>query len=262
MAFKQKIKRAWTLAEIMIVFIIIGMVTAATITTTRAKANYYLNKFMYYSAYSNLQAGMEETIKDLGSIPASGNGLCTYLANLYNTVGAVDCTRSGTASFTNADMNFRATNGLRFFNLGVAGPTGVNLNTGSAPTVTTVNAYTVYIDIDGDKRNSTLNNDVFRFYVRADNGRVLPFPNEAGAINMNFLSVAVRYPTATGPVWVTRDQNFKGAFCRYLGYYMGSGAGSVCTAAEITDYNAGCSPASGHVCELVTNKPRYSLFAL
>ncbi len=31
--------------------------------------------------------------------------------------------------------------------------------------------------------------------------------------------------------------------------------------AQINTYNANCSPASGHVCELVVHKPKYALFS-
>lgn len=200
----KKIK-AFTLAEMAVVFMILGLIATATFTITKSKSNYYLNKFMYYSAFNNLQKGIEELAAagcsddDLlttpsphpycatrYSLPLIGHngtlrGLCDRLAaEEFNTVGTIDCTKTITGNpgtFTLANANFTTTNGMRFFNFG------------STPTA---NAYTVYIDIDGPKRNAILNEDVMKFNVYT-NGTFLPAPNSIGANDANYLSASVKY---------------------------------------------------------------------
>lgn len=250
-SFNKRMKSGLTFAEIIMVLIVMAVVATATITVTKAKAEYYLNKFMYYSAYFNLKEGMSQIIDDHSNIPTTGATLCAYMSDLYNTVGTVDCSRSGTTSFISSKINFSVTNGFKFFNL-AANPS----------TVGSSDVYTIYIDIDGNKdikEPSKLNSDVFSFYVKVSDGTVLPNPNETPATDRNYLSASVKYLDASmNYVRIVNDTNFKNAFCSYKGYYTGS----TCTAEELATYNAYCSSSSGHICELTINKPRYYLFAL
>lgn len=135
--------------------------------------------------------------------------LCNELSNLLNTVGTVDCSKTITGApgtFTSANANFTTTNGMRFFNFGST-PAGT-----SDPLV---KLFTVYIDIDGPKRNSVLNEDVMKFNLYT-NGVVLPDYDSIGANDPNYLSASVKYwETATNKYEeLLTSVSYREAYCK------------------------------------------------
>lgn len=161
-----KIKTAFTLMELMIALVIIGVVSVVTVKILSSR-NDYVYKYMYNATLKDLKMGVgtliaEGTADSKGNLykylPANGHtsnedGFCDRLSSILNTVGPSDCTRTITdeaGPFDTTTANFIATNGMRFFNFG------------SDPTN---NIYTIYVDIDGAKGNSQFNSDVYRFWI-------------------------------------------------------------------------------------------------
>lgn len=252
---------AFTLAEVMLTLFIMGIVGSFVININKSRTN-YVNKFMYYSAFNNLQQGIGEIIgegcraEDLAATPspycaaskalplighnADSRGLCDRLSDLYNTTGPIDCTQTGTTT-----PNFATKNDARYFNLGSNAVS---------------NSYTVYIDIDGTKRTGTLGVDLLPFFVTTA-GVVYPYyvaSDATGASNgatlTGYLSTNVAYKNASGVyVFVDNGVSYYTAVCEKNGTYYGSS----CSAATVTTYTNNCAPATGHTCEVIINKPGY-----
>jgi type II secretory pathway pseudopilin PulG len=249
---KKSFKRiAFTMAEVMIVVVIIGLLALVgmkTITFQRAK---YDNKYMTYSAYKALRDGAAE-LKAAGCwdsdktnaycdeviyLPkighnATSRGLCDRLADLYNTSGTVYCTQKATdANVSTATPNFALTNGMKFYNLGD--------NASS-------NLFTVYVDIDGTRRSSILDDDIVKFTINDQTGVVLPYYNTIAATSTSYLSTSVGYRDAITNkgvyTWVISNVPMKTAYCAAYGSYPNT----TCT------INATCQT---HACDVVVDEP-------
>lgn len=261
--FCKKIK-AFTLAEVAIVFMVLAIIAAATIKITKAKSSYYLNKFMYYSAFENLKLGIAELIitgctsSDISSgycpspssLPtvayttAGSRSLCARLVEEeFNTTGSVDCSlpASDATDFKTATPNFITTNGMRFFNFGTdADPTS--------------KIYTVYIDIDGEKRNAVLDEDVMKFIIDTTNKVVLPDASSKGANTTDYLKASIRYLDATNNiVWLLVSKDYRQALC--TAGQANTADTAYCDAnSTYIGYskNAACNT---YQCEVLINKP-------
>lgn len=257
-------KMAFTMAETMITLSIIAIVAVAISKIAKSRTNYE-TKFMTYSAFSVLAQGLGVLISDgctttpvtgdvakgycasAASLPSTGHnadsrGLCDRLTNVFNTVGAVNCsaaTATTTAAFIDTNLNFKLANGLKFFNLNTAAP------------------YTIYVDLNGDKGSHTLGQDVVAFTVNT-NGLILPTSGTTAATDTNYLSASVKYlddftsPTNAVEVWVERGVSFYTATCDATGSYNG-------TACATTVYNNNClSSLTPHrICQVIIDKPGY-----
>lgn len=262
-SFCKKVK-AFTLAEVAITLMVLALIASATIKITKSRSTQYLNSFMYYSAFTNLQKGIEELVAvgcDNGTAPndltkgycaaqyslpinghnADSRGLCDRLVTEeFNTAGTVDCTRtisSETGQFDTAHANFITTNGMRFFNFAS--------NAAGGPPI----FYTVYIDIDGPKRNSVLNEDVMKFKVFT-NGTFLPFIDSNGGNLTSYLSASVRYKDENGVRnWPKISVSYKEAACT-------AGKAQPIDSGYCGSYTAD-SRCSTYICELLINKPEF-----
>lgn len=262
----KKIK-AFTLAEVTVVIVIIGIVAATTLGISKRKGAYYVNKYMSYAAFTALQDGVVEMLIEgctpndvasaycaapMGVIPqyvnAGTRGFCNRLSDIFNTIGASSCTASVTSEtgqFDLAHTSFRTSNGLRFF---------------YASAVYPVANYTMYIDIDGARRNGKLNDDVIKFNVTTT-GTVLPSSDSKIATDTGYLTASVRYPIANSPnfQYVATGVNYLTAVCDATGAYTGVTC-SVAVPASVTIYNNNCRSATGNLCEVVIDKPKAPLF--
>lgn len=248
----------FTLAELAVVMAIIGIIAAISIKISKSKS-IYESQFMTYSAYTNLKHAVGEIVadgwQDAADVSQTGIpdiwdnataprfGLCQRFAvsstegcpacGVFNVVGTPDCTTSTTTTFTDANLAFTTTNGQRYFYSGTASPD-----------------YIIYIDINGTKGNSTLNEDVIGFTVSAGSsgGVVLPIYNTPPATNTNYLSASVRYRNASGNmIMVDQGVSLQTATCDAFGTY-----GS--TPCSTTNYTTYCQT---NLCEVIINKPGY-----
>lgn len=244
--------KAFTMAEVMISIMIMSVLAMATIGINKSRTT-YINKYMYYSAFTNLTAGIGELIAagctatdvtngicaTTKTLPIKGHdavnsrGLCDRIVDIFNTVGTINCNlTTAPANYTDSNLNFTTTNGARYFGFGVDPVSSV---------------YTVYIDIDGKSRNATLNQDVMKFFVQTD-GTIYPDSSTAniGPNNTNYLSASVSYVDSSGnTIWLERGVTYKQAVCDAKGVYY---------AAVSCSINPTCST---NICSVTTDKPGY-----
>lgn len=170
-------------------------------------------------------------------IPGANNGVCDRLVDIINTVGTVDCSLTATSGFKTATPNFVTANGIRYFNFGSnADADGV---------------YTIYADIDGNKRNGVLNEDVLAFNIYLD-GSIFPTSDSIAANNRTYLSASVIYENTDGTLeYPLNGVSYREALCK---------AGLGPSTAYCTGYSTitACS-AGNHECSLVINKPQLTL---
>lgn len=271
---KRKNISAFTLLEMMVIFIIMGIIAAAVAKIAKTRTD-YTNQYMYYAAYTAIKDGMSELIaigclsSDLEvcgttkSLPLKGHvadntGFCDRISDLYNTVGTVNCDTStdippGTTDFSSKTPNFVTTNNLRFYNM-AADPIPMSYDPSSgAGDEISLQTYVFYVDIDGPKRHSILNQDVVRFYVLQDDAKLMFDPTSVGSTNLAYLSASVRYKDSSRVYhWLDRGVSLQRAMCI---------SGSVpyinfCDNFGITRDTTNC-PASGSTCEVIINKPGY-----
>lgn len=244
---KQLFKRAFTLAELMIAFMIIAIVATITVQGIRLRDN-IITRYLSYSAIKNLQLLVGEVLADgfngdkllpdFGYV-GDGTGFCEKISNKVNTIGTTDCNNVLRESvFTPANANFITANGFVFFNFGVA-PT---------PLVTTESDryFTVNIDIDGKRGSSVDNEDVQEFRIYRD-GRLLPISTSKMATDKNYLTASVKYKDGSGNTnWLSKSVSYKEALC-VSGYIDPAivGCGGIAK-------NALCDT---NTCEVVINKP-------
>lgn len=269
-------KNAFTLMEIMIVFLIIGIVSAVTIDINRSVVN-FRSKYMYFSAFTNLTQAVAElttegcTSTDTAvcptlnskSLPIVGHntsltGFCDRLSTVFNVLD-VDATTNATpdcsialpaaTGFDTRVPNIVTRNDTRYFNLS-ANPVG--------------GVYTVYVDVNGEKGDHVLGIDVIPIMVNTA-GNVYPFYSSANAslsiaaTDTDYLTASVKYSvpvvdvngvtTGFNDTWVEQGVNYLTAICSLNGTYYGTACEST------TNYTNNCAPAKGHECEIEINKP-------
>lgn len=278
---------AFTLAEVLVVLLVIGIIITAGMGVQRAKKN-YVNKFMAYSAFTNLKSGIDELVAEgctdddlkpqvdgisyvckgkSGYIPQVGQGgwgynnrgLCERLTDKYNIVGNPNCNQpvvsSGTTNFNGLTPNFKVTNSMKFYNFG-SNPTQYGSNY----------VYTVYLDIDGDARKGILGDDVLAFDISTDGGVILD--NSANMANVidttDYLTADVRYFDRTNQKYVypVSGLSYRQAICQAdavpasittpAAYCNGISRISVCSSTP--------TPPASNSCEVVLDKPHFMFF--
>lgn len=258
----KKIK-AFTMAEIMITMMIIGIVSLATYGVTRAQTS-YATKYQYYSTFINLQKAIGQLLADgytlsgsttiYKSLPTNGNrtsanvtnpdGLCHRLTEIMNTVGPISYTKTATDAtiFTivGNNQNFTTTNGTRYFGFGQL------VANGATP-------YNVYVDIDGSKGSSVLNTDVMKFIINTD-GSIFPDPASKGATDTKYLSASVRYRDNTGNlVIIERGVSYYQAVCDA----NPPGANPILYNTTTCSRSAAAANCATNTCEVIINKPGF-----
>lgn len=267
--FKNRNKKAFTLAEVMVALVVMSIVLAVTIKINKSRTDYF-NKFMTYAALSDLKSGAGVllsdgcTSSDTTACPTKGNktlplkgqasdslGLCYRLVDAFNTIGTTDCTQTASdgTNFSTAVPNFKLSNGIAFYNFGSNATSGL---------------YTVYVDLDGQRTGSknTLGQDVLKFTIRTTDagttpnnfaGEVLPYYNSGSATGSvaatqtSYLSASVRYRSGGNYVMVDNGVSYYTATCDATGAYNG-------TACATQTHTDNCV---SNVCEVVINKPGY-----
>jgi len=239
-----KTKKAFTLAEIAVVFVIIALIAVVGIKITKSGTN-LINKYMSYAAFINLKQGMGELIADDATLPAYGvaptthDGLCEKLTDVINTIGDVSCSLTATAAsnFKTATPNFVTANGIRYFNFGSnADADGI---------------YTIYVDIDGSKRNGVLNEDVLAFNIYL-NGCVIPEKTSVAANSINYITAVIQYKDSSGAtVRPLQGVSYREALCK-----AGRGPSTAyCDATSLypayTTTITECNTSSGNDCEVM-----------
>jgi Tfp pilus assembly protein PilE len=199
--FKKPIgfkKIAFSLAEVMLVCFIIGIVSVVSIRIASSRKTYAI-KMMYFAANKNLKQAADYAQAmgykaDDGSVvykfPDTGNKFCNYLKDIFNIVETENCSATASAGdFVKGKSpaptpSFRLSNDVTFYNVG----SNVINKTGS-----TDGYYDLFIDVNGqDKGDNVLNADVFEFYV-TPSAKFYPSQSSAPANNSSFITAHVNY---------------------------------------------------------------------
>jgi len=140
-------KKAFTLAETLIVLVIIGVIASLTIPTLMKNVSYNNDKVLFKSAYKIVETAVSDLISDVAIYPAGQLDitLCNNFANKMNTLGNINCTSS---DYGNKMPNFVTSNGMAWYGLDLADFNPVD--------------YTIFgVDIDGiNKGTNTLHSDI------------------------------------------------------------------------------------------------------
>lgn len=270
---KIKKNKAMTLAEVMVMFFVIGVVATVTLGITSSKAD-YAKKYMYYSAYNNIKQAIGINMADGFNSPTTSTleralpnrahlqdpahptnwiGFCDVMVNTINTVGTTRCDYStalnDASNFASATPSFTATNGVVYYNFGVDPTALVGNNILSQ-------VYTVYVDIDGKNRGkSLLSEDIMKFTIdRA--GNVFPWHTSIGANSLKYMSTSIKYNSPTGLNWLAKGLTYRQGACQ-SGLTTNATycpAEAQYTKSSICCITPSCS-AGTFPCDLVINKP-------
>ena len=110
---------AFTLAEILLVFAFIGVISVAYAVDSRSKIETTQKKLLVYNLFKTLDLASNEIARTNNDVvPDNGETFCNKLAELFNTVGEVNCSSSLTSFGTNFfTPNFVTSNGMSFYNV-------------------------------------------------------------------------------------------------------------------------------------------------
>lgn len=217
--YKDSSKIAFTLAEMLITIVIIGIVAALTLPNLIANYQKQVTVGKLKKAYSLLSQVAQKSIADNGEISfPQGERIDAEIAkNFFNMYwlpyfDGVDILKNKQFFYKyqngeqmpitiySADdfgrIFFTTKDGISYFVL-IKGTKYIYDNDGNV--VSSYNTYTtnqeVYVDINGLSSPNIIGKDVFRFRVDFDKGVVLPYGN--------------KYPSAT----LTSDCNNTGFYC-------------------------------------------------
>ena len=272
---KFNLKKAFTMSEVMVIFTVIAFISLATIGITKAKisnarmALYYatLNNMMLISGnmiadgFYKTGVGLEKKLPaSAHAQDANGNGIgfCDKFIEAVNSVGNETCTpastiANGTTDFSSRSnaINFKLTNGMTFYNVGVD-------PTVSATSDPKEEIYTIYIDIDGDKKGkSKLNDDVVKLQLNRL-GYVYPANNSLWANDPKKLSASVKYYVGSSINWIKKEISYREAFC-LAGLEPNS---TYCNAVSVDGTNyptvSKSATCTTNICIPVLNKPLFA----
>ncbi len=256
MSINNRKNKAFTVAEVMITLVILSIICLLWIKDVQLKKEKYYNNFFSYSSLDNLVKSTDIILhegctsadvtngvctSEINNLPqvayyAGERGFCNRMADLFNTIGPVICNPTeisgSTSNFVTYTPNFISSNGMKFYNF--------HVNPIS-------NKYTVYVDIDGNQRDSVLNEDILEFIINI-NGTMLPSPTSSIATNKEYLAASIRYYNS-GYSWADEDVTYYKAVCDKYGNYDG-------VACSNSIYTSICSV---HLCEIIVKKPSFFL---
>lgn len=150
-------KKAFTLAEMMVVLVVIGVVAALAISPlTKNMADN--NKILFKSAYRLVETTVNELASDIALYPAgelvntlTSNSFQNDFASKLNTVGTVD--NAKISNYSTKNSNFVTSNGMAWY--------GFNLVNNFIP-----DPANIWVDIDGkDKGKNILGIDIMTIQV-------------------------------------------------------------------------------------------------
>ena len=221
----KKLKKytAFTLAEILIVFSIIGIISAITLMTTKRMAT--TDKYAYERAYDTLRtaaynafAESDSQWTEAGTGNVTPQSICRGLAKYINSQGATNvasnddkfkgdpdkgyCNTSiptratiSTDNFNGIVPDFIANNGMKFYITNEIVQTNVRDDI-SDTNNSSVAFKIVYIDLDGeDGQNMISAGDVVAFAI-TNNADVIPLG--LPAYDKHYLTARVIYPESVG----------------------------------------------------------------
>ena len=208
--FNNKIKKAFTMAEVLITLIIIGTIAAVTIPGLKKHASLEENVASLKKAYStlssatkivethhgdmkrwgNLTSNQEETTtEEEKETPQGLNSALNYYAKAMNSIltcksNEEGCwtqtkdlqgsTYGGAKNISQNGVGLKTADGMNWSFSGTDNPAAYGVQN------STTNSILVWVDTNGEKKPNMLGMDVFAFIIHPDDG-VVP----AGAANQS-----------------------------------------------------------------------------
>lgn len=156
-------RRAMTLTETLLVFIIIGIIASFTMSSLRPWERQYRDSYM--RIYNVLKLALYNSMVDLNDFPRTKTSLCTKLVDYMNTAGNVTTCNPQNLGNNPADADFTVdssiilSNGMRMW---LGSKDAFTCTDDESKTceyftddATGVKYYYVYIDINGDTKPNT-----------------------------------------------------------------------------------------------------------
>lgn len=200
----NKVKKAFTMAEVLITLAILAII-AAFIIPILIETTPNENRILYKKMFHEIATGVQNLINDNSKYaePKAGfltpmdetKGFCDEFVAMINTVGNVDCTASAAPS--NGDKtgyNFITTNGAKLWGFGgTAFASGTGAGCTAEPKDGDTCYITVYIDTNGDAGPNRLatagDYDADRFKMRLyASGKVATGPDTEFPIENEYMS--------------------------------------------------------------------------
>ena len=231
----MRFKKAFTLAELMIVFIIIGIIIALGVSTVKPWEKAY--KYAYLRIYNALSLAIYNHMintKEDNAFPENADKLCEALLEYINTADHIDdpeafC-KSGNhfgdtpptaADFTEAALadkvTIKASNGVRLWigakNSGVEHSMTATQNIGGTTETDTVKFFYVYADLNGDRKpNSPVwsPNNMADIVAFAITDKFIVVPLGYPEIDSRYLEAHVVYPTFDAPTGEEDTSSYTG----------------------------------------------------
>lgn len=268
-------KNAYTLAEVVMAMIIVGLIVGITTGITRSKID-RAQKYNYYAAYTTLTSLMSEMFADNdGTMPSDICSEFESRLNLYPndiTINGSEITPSCDTTCDISDVddlqvcepNIVTRNGMKFYNL--SADSVIMSSIGDASQDDAI-GYLIYVDIDGERNSTIIYEDVFPFFLTRS-AKVIPiYPTDsdsaaAGGNSTDSMAFSVNYETVKYLVnvsvnkypvlttkWIVKGVSFQEAACK-SGYLPTS-----CSYCEDYSVDDDCEENGLGLCTLVPLKP-------
>ena len=238
-------KNAYTLAEVFIVMLIIAVVAAISIKISKTKLDSIVS-LTYYSAFSTMRTVSEQMLKDFRNIddyvagtdnqdavtlPRSADSFCKLFVSYVNTKMSDEkndaCKGTSvddTTEFNDATPDIILRNGMKIFNVTKGADDaidvldnndeGIKFKRGESEVETDSNkaGYVVYVDLNGDKGNGELWDDVYKYYITLS-GKVIPAYSAEGDGGNDRFYLQVSVKEENSEKWIEKSVSFKEAAC-------------------------------------------------
>lgn len=223
----NKSKKGLTLGELLLVFIVMGIV--ATMTMVSVKPNETSMKYVYYRVYNtlgtafyNASINFPESLKDPDgtsadaktvdkNFPLTTEKFCLMLLEYINTKGGAQCSNANsidintatTAGMTDDNYQFIASNGVKFWigyvNATSAGHNSTLTETDASGTDFNIRYFIVVADLNGDRGPNTAVNSGAKMadrvgFIVTEDYEVVPIGQPE--IDIRYLTANVAYSSS------------------------------------------------------------------
>lgn len=176
-------KKAFTLAEVLITLTIVGVLAAITIPTVVQGVDSNDHR-LYKSAFKNVEQVVGELVADYTTFPGgtltnASDEFCTAFLKRVNTISEQACS---SASSVAATPNFTSTNAMRWYGLESTFAEDADHCSGSSCII-------ISVDIDGvNNGNNAINEDILQIVIH-NTGKVTTetLTNSDGTVEQGYL---------------------------------------------------------------------------
>lgn len=138
---KNTSSKAFTVAEIAVTLVVIGLVASVSIAAMGNKAE-LINRHLYHGTFEKLNEIAKEVYERSSNkaLPKTNSELCLEMLKLVNKIGDASCNLRTKTIFTDNKIAFTMSNGMKYYNYGVSEEAIEDCRTSAAPTRLIANA--------------------------------------------------------------------------------------------------------------------------